>query len=744
MSDTGPIGIPCSRDMAEQMARLIDVLVQSAADPVGGDPLARVAAADRLSMQALLDLLVSAGVVHRPGITAIAGRRSLSQAHVVIVGAAPWAMIAGLDLAIDGLGALTVCVDARTGSAAEALIDRIRQAAPACVAAIVRDPAPSRATLVSMLTGAAALMIGGWAPARLDLQSAAERACRDASVPFLGAELFGNRAAIGPIALPGHAGCWLCAKLRLLATARAPWAAHRYARLCFEGRGPNPPAEHIDLARRVGRTVATEVASFLEDNGESMLCGRVLVREGSSSTGTLHRFLPMPWCDVCGGAPAASAQDDTLLSGCAALTADSPEQLLSSLAPLVDVETGVVRGIILRDRSNAEPAVPFIAVALTAEYAEPGERWPSEPASGKGMTPVEATIGALGEAVERYAASRYAPDALTAKRIDDLDGDVIDPRDLCLYGRTQYEASDFPFRPFDPAGVHHWVRGRWLDTGAAVWIAAAQVFYRFRDDFDDFFCQVTTNGLAAGTCVASATERAVLELIERDAVMLTWYCREQGLRLLPDDTDDDLARLIAELTRCGAEVELYLLDGAGGIPVVLCLALGDGDEWPGVTATSAAAYDARSAVRKALLEQGMTGAGLRRMLRDGSGPRPRRPEEVRSGSFLDHAAYYLPHRPGAGDFLRTPLSDGVPLSSLDSRYRLPAAELPDRLREAGIRVAAIDLTPPDLALGPFRVVRAAAPGLQALHCGFGMERLASPRLQQRLRGPINREPHPFC
>jgi hypothetical protein len=49
LSDTGSIGIPCSRDMAAQMARLIDILVQSATDPAGGDPLARVAAADWLS-----------------------------------------------------------------------------------------------------------------------------------------------------------------------------------------------------------------------------------------------------------------------------------------------------------------------------------------------------------------------------------------------------------------------------------------------------------------------------------------------------------------------------------------------------------------------------------------------------------------------------------------------------------------------------------------------------------------------
>jgi hypothetical protein len=77
---------------------------------------------------------------------------------------------------------------------------------------------------------------------------------------------------------------------------------------------------------------------------------------------------------------------------------------------------------------------------------------------------------------------------------------------------------------------------------------------------------------------------------------------------------------------------------------------------------------------------------------------------------------------------------------------MPQPALPEtlrRLRDSSIRVAVVDVTPRDVALGLFRVVRAVGTRLQPLHCGYAIERRASPRLQQRLCGPMNPEPHPF-
>jgi ribosomal protein S12 methylthiotransferase accessory factor len=282
-----------------------------------------------------------------------------------------------------------------------------------------------------------------------------------------------------------------------------------------------------------------------------------------------------------------------------------------------------------------------------------------------------------------------------------------------------------------------------LRTGAKTWVLASQLYYKFPSVFSDFVAQVTSSGLAAGTDVESATMRAVLELIERDAIMVAWLCREPGRRLPINLCDAETRYIAGELMSAGASVAFHLLEGAGKIPVVLCAATGDGVSWPGLSATAAAHPSLRLAARGAVLEQAVSGFGLMRMLREGSGPRPMRPEEVRCGQFLDHACYYVPKREEELAFLRNAPSYEPEVESYD-RPIPSLAELAARLAGDGVEIAVADLTPPDVASASIHVVRAVAAGLQPLHCGFGMEFRGSWRLRHWRRKALNPAPHPFC
>ena len=62
---------------------------------------------------------------------------------------------------------------------------------------------------------------------------------------------------------------------------------------------------------------------------------------------------------------------------------------------------------------------------------------------------------------------------------------------------------------------------------------------------------------------------------------------------------------------------------------------------------------------------------------------------------------------------------------------------------AGVRVAFVDVTSPDVAGTGLRVVRALAARLQPLHCGYGLERLGNQRLLELGEGPLNRDIHPM-
>ena len=96
-------------------------------------------------------------------------------------------------------------------------------------------------------------------------------------------------------------------------------------------------------------------------------------------------------------------------------------------------------------------------------------------------------------------------------------------------------------------------------------------------------------------------------------------------------------------------------------------------------------------------------------------------------NMLDHAAYFFPtERARWFDRLYRPGARPLDLAAL------PAADENDlalRLRTRGIRVAIVDVTAPDVASGPFRVVRAVSPDLMPITFGHGLERLPPARVE---------------
>jgi thiazole/oxazole-forming peptide maturase SagD family component len=254
--------------------------------------------------------------------------------------------------------------------------------------------------------------------------------------------------------------------------------------------------------------------------------------------------------------------------------------------------------------------------------------------------------------------------------------------------------------------------------------------------------QGTSNGLAAGTDAESATARAVLELVERDAMMAAWMTGAKGRYVDLDETlDVDLRAIVDALRAQGPGVEVYLVPTSMYGVTAVALSLGDGRRWPGVTLGLGADRSPRAAIRAALLELAQTAPHLATLLRDRTHPVPKHPQDVRD--MLDHAAYYFPaNRVEAFDRLRCggtsrlrDLVEPVPETSV--------TDLKGVLGSAGVRVAIVDVTSADVAMGPFRVVRAVSPDLQPISYGHGNDRSPVVRLRDKLLPPHRRQVHPI-
>jgi ribosomal protein S12 methylthiotransferase accessory factor len=360
---------------------------------------------------------------------------------------------------------------------------------------------------------------------------------------------------------------------------------------------------------------------------------------------------------------------------------------------------------------------------------------------GKGLTIEQARAGAISEALELYAASRFSLAALIYSAMRDLPGTTLDPRRLSLYPERAYSRPDFPFARFDSARPIHWTRGTLLHTNEPVWMPALPTFLNFQPPRAERFCQATSNGLAAGGTLTDAMLHAIFELVERDAFMLTWFGhgRLPAERIILDEAlPSGIGGVLERVTELGANVACYRLHAGIEIPVVLCVARGDGVNWPGATVGLGAHLSCRQALQQAILELGQTGPYLRRVMRGAEQPVPAR-TQVRT--LRQHALFYLPReRARAFDFLHG--SRRILLSEIGEPQEASLAEVSRRL--SGVQVAIADLTPPDVAGIPMFVVRALGTDLQAIHCGTGLERTENARLKRLIPGPVNRNIHPLC
>jgi ribosomal protein S12 methylthiotransferase accessory factor len=446
-----------------------------------------------------------------------------------------------------------------------------------------------------------------------------------------------------------------------------------------------------------------------------------------------HRVIPLPSCDVCGGAEGIGTVG--LPEG------DDPVALLEALAGWVDPLTGVIPWISLKQPLGTGPDLPFVATAAPPHHLDVDGRPRALPIGwGKGATRAEAIMSAVAEAVERYAPSLPEGDRLVWARPADLAGDVLDPREFPLYEPESYARPGFEFAAFDRRTDHPWVRGTWLGTDKPVWVPAVLTYLAMTLLPEHLICQGTSNGLAAGADAESATVRAVLELIERDAMMAAWLTGAKGRFVDLDDTlDSDLAAIVEALRTQGVTVEVYLLPTSMYGVTAAALALGDGKRRPGVTLGLGADRSPRAAIRAALLELAQTASHLAGLMRER--PVPKGPEEVRE--MLDHAAYYFPlDRVAAFDRLRC----GGTSRLRDLREPVAESSVTDLahvLGSAKVRVAVVDVTSADVAMGPFRVVRAVSPDLQPISYGHGNDRSVVARLRGRTLAANRTHIHPI-
>ncbi len=388
---------------------------------------------------------------------------------------------------------------------------------------------------------------------------------------------------------------------------------------------------------------------------------------------------------------------------------------------LVSPFCGIIRKLHRVHKDPLEPAIPYIwrAEISNHRFTKSGNEQ-TVVASGKGLSQEAAMRSALGESIERYCALRFPATGYTVAKRRDLAGHALDPATLVLHTPEQLEA--LPYDRYGDDTSLAWVEGENLMSGDPIWLPAQAVYLISPTDSATLF-QTTSNGLAAGSTAHHAKLRALLEVVERDAFLGSWYHRLPVCKLdWRYHPNREIVGIGHAYARRNVAIELYLLPCEHKIPVIVALATEERDDGLAVVVGLGVDRSLARAAASAVLEVGQVRPALRIKLRDPK-VRARREELVANPSLVskleDHDLLYTDRRMlWAFDMWRsshlpiiTEFTDDHDDAIVDLVWVL------QQLTDIGAQAHVYEVTTPDIASLGLHVFRAIIEDFQPIHFG---------------------------
>ncbi len=213
-----------------------------------------------------------------------------------------------------------------------------------------------------------------------------------------------------------------------------------------------------------------------------------------------------------------------------------------------------------------------------------------------------ARLIAIAEAAERYSAGDFRQPVIWAVHAD-LDGPALDPRRIPRCSARELATPGCPLGELDPNARMRWVSATDLISGAATWVPAVMAFYGLHRNApgERFWYRIST-GFAVHSDPAEALVHGICEVIERDALAVTWL-QQLSLPVVADhQLSGQAQRMLSWADR--HFVVTYVFDATTdlGVPTVLCLQLAAHDRLCAQLVGCATGRSVSAAADKALLE----------------------------------------------------------------------------------------------------------------------------------------------
>lgn len=614
-----------------------------------------------------------------------------------------------------------------------------------------------------------------WAPGKL--QEVNQR-CVQAGVALLPVWTQFEEGVIGPCVIPQQQGCATCAQVRTLG-ATASEADRKLLRHYLmrerEHVTAQPWLSSFSL-RLLAVLTREEITTYLREPEELRTACALL----SVSLATLecrrHTFLPFPACADCG----ELARDQAELAMVALQSRAKPDAFTyrmdqptanpaQILASYVDQRAGLVSTLTL-EHTNLLPLA-------SSHLASEGEN-----TNGTGCTlrPEQSKVVSVLEVIERYAGLRPRSKRTTVRtsyrQLYEDGQPVLDPLTLGLHTPEQYEQirhdhTHRPLVPYHPDVVCNWVWGYSFQRQTPILVPEHCAYYGVPSTPENpAFVFDISNGCALGNCLEEAIFHGMLEVIERDAFLITWYAQLPVPHLDLHSVNDPTARLLVEHLehQSGYTISAMNITLDHAVPCLCLLGIDETnrENKPKAFVAAGSHPHPEQALLKALREFAMYLAHPRKLDEEGRAQALAMLADSSLVQRMDHhpLLYYLPEAFERLSFLYHSTGQQPFWQAFSDFYQNPPARLD--LREdletlvsyylkQGQDVIVVDQTAPEHRPCGLRCVKVIMPGLLPMTFGQHNRRITGfPRLHQLpftlgyqdhplTVEEINPHPHPF-
>jgi ribosomal protein S12 methylthiotransferase accessory factor len=597
----------------------------------------------------------------------------------------------------------------------------------------------------------------GWNPS---VHKKAEEVLRPIGIPWLRGFVSFGEGVIGPLVSPGTPGCSQCADTRLL-------MAGRDRKELWEMQQKLAKQGGISCDAWVSRTGLLQMAYLLAEEAQRVLQGSLPRSEGrvfllnlKTLENSCHFILPDSLCAVCSPLPDDSSTAAQIsLKPSPKISPDSYRcRTMDDLNKVLrkdylDHRTGFLNGKIY------EFATPFadVIVNLPLFTADEG-------VAGRTHSYAVSELTAILEGLERSCGiAPRGKRTVVHDSFRNLRDQALNPVKVGVHAKEQYEQPGFPFKPFHPDRPMNWVWGYSFLQERPILVPELLAYYSL--GCGQGFVYETSNGCALGGSLEEAIFYGILEVVERDSFLMTWYAQLSLPRLDPYSANDQELQLMVDRVRAVAGYDLHLFNSTmeHGIPSVWALAKNRKQKGLNIICAAGAHPDPVRAVKSAVHEL----AGMMLTLDEKLEANQEEYVRMLQDSSLvqkmdDHGMLY--GLPQAEERLQFLLDDSRPLRTFHEEFKWKArhTDLTDDLQDIlqvfrglNLDVIVVDQTTSETLRNGLYCVKVLIPGMLPMTFGHHLTRLIG--LERVLKVPmelgyakqpltleqLNPYPHPF-